>query len=54
MVVFNLYSDQIPDVTIDIFPAEPFDFATEYARAKTYLIGSALEIPVICLAGLSP
>jgi hypothetical protein len=26
MVVFNLFSDQIPDVTIDIFPTEPFDF----------------------------
>jgi predicted nucleotidyltransferase len=52
MVVFNLYSDQIPDVTIDIFPAEPFDFATEYKRAKAYLMGPSLEIPVISLARL--
>ncbi|MCE0497385.1 MAG: nucleotidyltransferase [Methylacidiphilales bacterium] len=34
MKVFNLVSDRYPDVTIDVFPKEPFVFDTEYASAE--------------------
>jgi len=34
MKVFNVISDDYPDVTIDIFPKEPFVFATEYERGE--------------------
>lgn len=33
MKVFNLVSDRHPDVSIDIFPKEPFAFDSEYATA---------------------
>src|ERR1700761_729845 len=31
MTVFSLVSDQFPDVTVDIFAQEPFDFEKQYA-----------------------
>jgi hypothetical protein len=52
MMVFNLFSEQIPDVTIDIFPSEPFDFATEYAQAKMYPMTSGLLVPIVSLSQL--
>ena len=35
MIVFNLVSDQFPDVAIDVFAKEPFQFDSEYAHAET-------------------
>jgi hypothetical protein len=34
MIVFNLVSDRFPDVVIDVFTKEPFEFDAEYARAE--------------------
>jgi predicted nucleotidyltransferase len=52
MVVFNLYSDELQDFPIDIFPAEPFDFATEYAEAKVHSLDGDLVIRVVSLVRL--
>jgi hypothetical protein len=52
MSLFNLLSDPIPDVTVAIFPSEPFDFATEYAQAKMYPMTSGLLVPIVSLSQL--
>jgi hypothetical protein len=52
MLVFNVFSERLPDVTIDIFPTEPFDFATEYEAAMFYPLTSDLKIPVVSLQRL--
>jgi hypothetical protein len=52
MVVFNLFSDQVPDVSVDIFPSEPFDFIVEYARAKMHPLAPDLLVPIVSLAQL--
>jgi len=33
LTVFSLWSDRLPDVEVDLFVKEPFDFAAAYARA---------------------
>ena len=50
MIVFNVFSPQFPDVTIDT--VEPFDFQTEYARARKFALTADLEIPVVSLEQL--
>jgi hypothetical protein len=52
MVVFNLFSDQIPDVTIDIFPSEPFDFSIEFTQAKMHPLTLDVLVPVVSLSRL--
>lgn len=52
MKVFNLFSLQYPDVTIDLFPSEPFSFETEYKAATWYDMASNLRIPVISIERL--
>jgi hypothetical protein len=44
--VFNVFSDRLPDVTIDLFPVAPFDFEVEYQRAAWYDLVPGLRIPV--------
>jgi predicted nucleotidyltransferase len=52
MIVFNLFSDQIHDVSIDIFPSEPFDFTVEYARAKMHPLTADVTVPIVSLPRL--
>lgn len=33
LTVFSLWSDRLPDVEVDLFVSEPFDFESVYARA---------------------
>lgn len=33
LTVFSLWSDRLPEVEVDLFVKEPFDFASVYARA---------------------
>jgi hypothetical protein len=49
MKVFNLFSPQYPDVTIDLFPSEPFVFEAEYKSAIWYDLASNLKIPVVSI-----
>ncbi len=52
MKVFQLISDQYPDVPIDLFASEPFSFDMEYARAKWYNVSSEIQIPIVALSTL--
>lgn len=52
MKVFNLVSDLHPDVTIDIFPKEPFVFETEYARAELRDVAPHIQAYVVSLPTL--
>ena len=52
MKVFNLDSDRYPDVVIDIFPKEPFPFATEYAASVRKEIAPQIEIHVVSIPTL--
>jgi hypothetical protein len=52
MKVFNLVSDQHPDVIIDIFPKEPFAFETEYARGEFKEIAPNVRASVVSVPAL--
>lgn len=52
MKVFNVFSPKYPDVTIDLFPNEPFSFESEYALALWYDLATDLKIPVVSLPRL--
>jgi hypothetical protein len=52
MKVFNLISDRFPDISIDIFPEEPFVFETELAAAAWRDISPQLRIPVVSVSTL--
>ena len=52
MKVFNLVSDRHPDVTIDIFPKEPFVFETEFAAAEWKDVAPNIRARVISLKAL--
>jgi hypothetical protein len=52
MKVFNLLSDKLPDVPIDIFSREPFVFEEEYARAAWREVAPGLTVPVVSVGTL--
>lgn len=52
MKVFNLVSDRIPEVSIDIFPEEPFVFETEFGSATWKEISPNVRIPVVSVSTL--
>jgi hypothetical protein len=49
MKVFNVFSAVHPEVTIDLFPDEPFDFEAEYGRAVWYSLASDLKVSVVSI-----
>jgi hypothetical protein len=52
MTVFNLVSDRFPDVAIDIFAKEPFQFDAEYARAETKEVAPQIWARVVSIPAL--
>jgi len=52
MKVFNLVSDRHPDVSIDIFPKDPFSFAAEYAAAVWKQITPKVTAPMVSVSAL--
>jgi hypothetical protein len=52
MKVFNPVSDRIPEVSIDIFPEEPFVFETEFGSATWKEISPNVRIPVVSVSTL--
>jgi len=52
MVVFNLVSDRFPDVAIDIFTKEPFQFDSEFARAETKEVAPDIRARVVSVPTL--
>jgi hypothetical protein len=52
MKVFNLVSDNYPDVSIDVFPKEPFIFEAEYATADWKDIAPNVKAPVVSVPTL--
>ena len=52
MVVLNLYSDQHPFNSVDIFVAEPFDFDLEYEKALIGEISADLFVRFVSLPTL--
>jgi hypothetical protein len=52
MVVFNLLHKYDPELVVDIFITEPFDFAKEYAEAKQQEFAKGLFVPVVSLSRL--
>lgn len=52
MVVFNLFSDQHPDTSIDIFADEPFDFNKAYTATSPSEIGPGLHVRFVTLETL--
>jgi hypothetical protein len=49
MVVFSLFNLADPELIIDLFVTEPFDFADEYRRAMWQTFGENIRVPVISL-----
>jgi len=52
MKVFNLVSDRYPDVTIDIFPKEPFVFEKEFAAAAWKDVAPNVSARVVSVSAL--
>ena len=52
MKVFNLVSDQYPDVVIDIFAKEPFSFDAEYRAAVSKEVAPRVNAQVVALPAL--
>lgn len=52
MVVLKMWNDQDPQTQLDIFVYEPFDFKTEYARAKIEELEPGLEVQIVGLGAL--
>lgn len=48
MVVFPLWAPAGPDLIIDVFVKEPFDFDAEYERAEWMELEEGLQIPFVC------
>lgn len=51
MVCLKLWSDRFPDLPIDVFIEEPFDFNREKARAMPHTL-SGEKVPVVTLGTL--
>jgi hypothetical protein len=52
MVVFNLFHLDNPEIVVDIFISEPFDFASEYTQAKLQEFAPGVFVPVVSLSRL--
>lgn len=52
MVVLKMWNDQDPATVLDIFVYEPFDFKTEYARARIEELEFGIDVPVVSLGTL--
>ena len=52
MQVFSLESDTYPDVTVDIFAREPFDFDVEFAAAEIHDLAPQVALPLVRLSTL--
>lgn len=52
MLVFPLWSEQHPGISIDLFAEAPFDFDAEYQQAFTQQLVPGLEIPFVSLPTL--
>jgi hypothetical protein len=52
MKVFNLVSDDYPDVSIDIFPTEPFEFEAEHNAGIWKDVAPHVQARVVCLPTL--
>ena len=52
MKVFNMVSDEYPDVTIDIFPQEPFPFQSEYELGVWKDVAPTIRARVVSLSTL--
>lgn len=52
MTVLNLHSEEHPETPIDMFVAEPFDFASERAAALMEEIAPGVRLPVVRLRTL--
>lgn len=51
LTVFSLWSDRLPDVEVDLFVKEPFDFAAAYDRAVHVPLDTT-TVTVVSLADL--
>jgi hypothetical protein len=52
MVVLKMWSDEDPLTPLDIFVYEPFDFKTEYSRAKIEQMSDCGDVPIVSLGTL--
>ena len=52
MTVLNFWSDQHRRTPVDIFVAEPFDFAAEYKRAEVREVAAGLTVRIVRLETL--
>jgi hypothetical protein len=52
MTVLNLYSDQHPQTSIDVFVAEPFDFDSVYQKAEVQYLDNGTGLRYVDLATL--
>ncbi len=52
MQVFNLISEELPDLAIDVFVKEPFDFAVEFEKAGIKEIASGVAARVVDVQSL--
>ena len=52
MTVLNLFSDQHRETTVDIFVAEPFDFAAEYRLAYEGELAPGLTVRFVSIPAL--
>jgi hypothetical protein len=52
MIVFNLFHADEPDLVVDIFVTEPFDFKVEYTRAKYQEFAPGVFVPLVSLSRL--
>ncbi len=49
MVVFSLFHPDHPEIVVDLFISDPFDFAFEYRQAKQQELAPGLLVPVVSL-----
>ena len=52
MKVLNFWSDARRETPLDVFVAEPFDFAEEYLKAATRELSSGLSVRIVSLPTL--
>lgn len=52
MKVFNLISDRYPDVVIDVFVKEPFEFEAEYTNAEAKEVAPNVRARVVSIRAL--
>jgi hypothetical protein len=47
MVVLSFWSEAHPGTTVDVFSSEPFEFETEYGRAKVMPLTADLAVRIV-------